>query len=272
MAGETSGKARKKGPAPVQALSRGLGILSQFTSQNQRLSLADLSRRTGLHRATVYRFVKTLQAEGFLTWDTETGVYRVGPAWAAALYSLGSNTVLAEILANDLRKLADTTGETVALAVRRGDNVQVINVVAASIGFAPALPESSLVPLSESWNCHARIHLAYSSDDTKQRITGVRAIRYTNQTVVDKAAIRARVAKTAAVGITYSREEYKKGLCAAAVPIFSRGNIVASLGLVVPVERFGEANVERYSRELRAAAAAMGSRLDEAFAQALLEE
>jgi DNA-binding IclR family transcriptional regulator len=263
----SSPRLRETGPALVQALSRGLGILSQFTAHDQTLSLTELSRRTGLHRATVYRFVKTLQAEGFLTLDVSTGLYRVGPAWAAALYSLGSNTVLAEILNHDLEQLAETTGETAALSVRRGDQVQIINAVPASRGFAPKLPESSLVALSESWNVHARIHLAYSSADTRQRITAVPAVRYTDHTVTEKATIRARVAKAAVDGITYSREEYKKGLCAAAVPVFSKGEVIASLGLIFPVERFDDEDLERYARELRAAAAAMGGRLDEALKQ-----
>jgi DNA-binding IclR family transcriptional regulator len=155
--------------------------------------------------------------------------------------------------------------------VRRGDHVQIINVVPASNSFAPALPESALVRLSESWNVHARVHLAYSSDDTKQRITAVPAVRYTDRTVTDKAAIRARVAQTAADGITFSREEYKKGLCGAAVPVFSRGEIVASIGLVFPVEHFDDENLERFSRELGSAATAMGNRLDKAFTQALTE-
>ena len=234
------------------------------------MTLAELSRKTGLHRATVYRFVKTLQEEGFLTWDAAAGVYTVGPAWAAALYSLGSDTVLAEVLKHDLESLAETTGETVALSVRRGDNVQIINVVSASHGFAPQLPESALVPLSESWNCHARIHLAFSSDDTRRRISNVPARRYTDRTVVDKAAIRARIMQAAKDGIACSHEEYKKGLCAAAVPVFSKGEVIASLGVVVPIERFGEAEVERLSGELRGAAAAIGSRLDETSAGMLV--
>ena len=82
------------GSSPIQSLSRGLAILSQFNADNRNLSLTELSRLTGLHRATVYRFVKTLENEGYLV-STEAGSYAIGPAWAMQLYSLGSDTVFA---------------------------------------------------------------------------------------------------------------------------------------------------------------------------------
>ena len=266
MAAKSSaGSGASKGPIPVQALSRGLGILSQFTARDPALSLAELSRRTGLHRATVYRFAKTLQAEGFLTQDTAAGVYRVGPAWAAALYTLGSNSVLADILSRDLKSLAEATGQGASISVRKGDHVQIINVVPVSNDDAPELPASSLVPLSEHALVHARVHLAYSSEDTRQRMTAVPVTRHTERTVTDKAVIRAQLEQTAAEGIAYSSDEFRKGLSAMAVPIFSKGDMVAALGLLIPSQRFTDDRTEGFARELRMAAAMMGRRLDEYF-------
>jgi IclR family pca regulon transcriptional regulator len=252
-----------KGPIPVQALSRGLGILSQFTAQDPALSLAELGRRTGLHRATVYRFVKTLQAEGFLTQDAAAGVYRVGPAWAAALYTLGSNSVLADILSSDLKMLATATGAGASISVRKGDHVQIINVVPVSSDNAPELPASSMVPLSEHAIVHARVHLAYSSEDTQRRMLAVPAVRHTERTVTDKAGLRTLLNKTASGGFAYSCGEYKKGLSAMAVPIFSKGDVVAALGLLIPSEQLTDDRIDSYARELRTAAALMGRRLDE---------
>jgi len=249
-------------PGRMQVLSRGLGILSQFTAQNPALSLSELGRRTGLHRGTVHRFVKTLQAEGYLTLDAATGLYRVGPAWAVALYSLGGNSILSEILNHDLQMLAETTGESASLSVRKGDQIQMVNVVSTSSSFVPARTASSFVPLSEQAMVHPRVHLAYSSEDTRRRMLAIPAIGHTDRTVTDRAAIEERLVQTAAEGIAYSRDEYRKGASAVAVPIFAQSDIVAVVGLTVPSERF-EGNLERYTRELRAAAAAMGRRLGE---------
>lgn len=251
-----------KGPAPVQALSRGLGILSQFTAQEPALSLAEISRRTGLHRATAYRFLKTLQAEGFLAFDPGPALYRIGPAWAAALYSLGGNSVLVDVLDNDIKDLAERTGEGASLSLRKGDNVQIVYVVPTRVD-APTLPTSSIVPLSEHAIVHARVHLAYSSEDTKRRMTAVPAVRHTEKTVTERDEIRTRVDQTAVEGIAYSCDEYKMGLSALAVPIFFKGNIVAALGILTHTQNFDQVHREWYTRELRVAAAMMSHKLDE---------
>ena len=268
MAAKTGARRVKgaSGPSPVQAVSRALLILGQFSAHDPALSLADLGRRTGLHRTTVYRLVRTLEAEGFLALDGDAGVYRVGPAWAASLCSLGGNLILSDILSQDLQKLADATGEGATLSIRKGDQVQIFRAISASSSFAPVLPASDILPLSAYWSVHARIHLAYASEGTRKRMTAVPAIRFTEKTVTDRAEIIAGLAQTVTDRIAYSCEEHRKGVCPMAVPVFSKGEVVAAVGLFIPIERFDDEHIERYTRELRATAEAMGRRLEKGFA------
>jgi DNA-binding IclR family transcriptional regulator len=255
--------ARGSGPAPVQSLARGLDILGQFTARDPELSLAELSRRSGLHAATVYRFVKTLQAKGFLTHDAVTGMYGIGPAWALSLYSLGKSSVVTQILEQDLVKLAEATGEGAAFSVRTGDLLRFVNVVPASSGFAGVIPSNRTWRLTETWNPHVRVHLAAADEETRKRVLALPAVRYTEHTVTDPAAMAALLEKTAAEGIAYGCEERSPGRAAVAVPIFSRGSVAAAVGLHIPPERFNEDHLPRYVHELRAAAAEMGRKLDE---------
>ena len=248
----------------VQALSRGLGILSQFTAERRSLSVSELSRRTGLHRTTIYRFAKTLEAEGYLTYNGQDAVYTIGPAWAAALYSLGSDNVLADILKSDLASLAAEIHETVALGVRHGDTVHIVSVMAPSRMFVPKLPVSDLPLLSETWNVHCQIHLAYASEETRRRILAAPVTQYTDNTVVDRKVILARLKKVAEEGVAYDREENARGVCALAVPVFAGGKVIVALGTIVPVERFGDAAVALLRDRLRRAADAMGARLEAA--------
>lgn len=250
-----------KGGRLVQSLSRGLGILSQFTAESPSLSLADISRRTGIHRATVYRFVRTLEVEGFLTYDPDSGLYSVGPSWATALYSLGGDTVLAKILNDDLHALSEAIRETVSLATRRGDQVHIISVTHSDRVFAPRLPQAALIPLSATWNVHSKILLAYASRDTQRRLLAVPARRYTEHTLTDRKSIGAVLETVAGDGVAYDLEEHQMGVCALAVPVFVKGDVVLALGSVIPVERFSEPDRERLSDELKAAAGLMGSRL-----------
>ncbi len=250
------------GPPPVQSLSRGLGILGQFTSDSRSLSLTELSRRTGLHRATVYRFVKTLEIEGYLTYDAESGLYSIGPAWAVTLYDLGSDTVFAEVLRTDLRALAESSRETVTLGVRQGDNVHNVHVSPSSRGFVPKIPATRLHPLHSTWNVHAQILLAFSSRDTKRRMLAIQPTRFTEHTVVDREVAQARLERVLEEGVAYDREEHDIGTCAVGVPIMSRGKVVAALSLIVPVERFTDDALPSFIDQLKAAAKDIGERLD----------
>ncbi len=251
------------GPAPIQALARGLDILGQFTARDPMLSLAELGRRTGLNPATVYRYVNTLQAKGYLTHDPVTGQYRVGPAFAMSLFSLGGNSVLIQILEADLGRLAEATGEGASLSVRRGDEVLNVNVIPPSSGFGQVIPANSAWPLTATWSAQVRIHLAHADEETRARALATPAVRYTENTVTDRAELEALLERTRREGIAYSLEERAKGRAAVAVPIFSRNALVAVLGLHIPPERFDEAHLKRYVQELREAAGAMGRRLEE---------
>ena len=252
----------KDKPSSVQALARGLGILSLFTAERRSLGVSELSRRTGLHRTTVYRFAKTLESEGYLAYDAPNAVYTIGPAWAAALYSLGSDNVLADILNSDLHTLAAEIEETVALAVRHGDSVHIVNVMVPSRMFVPNLPPTNSQLLSETWNVHCQVLLAHANEETKQKALAVPTTRYTENTMVDPGAIRARLLRVAQEGVSYDREENALGVCAMAVPVFVGEKVVAALGAIVPVERFVDSAVAVFRVKLRSGADAMGRRLE----------
>ena len=107
----------------VEAVERALSILEAFSLERQSMSLAELSRETGLYKSTLLRLAASLERYGYLTRNTE-GVFRVGPS----LWRLGSlyrrAFDLGEIIRPELRRLVDVTGETASYYVRE-DNERV---------------------------------------------------------------------------------------------------------------------------------------------------
>jgi DNA-binding IclR family transcriptional regulator len=249
------------GTSAVQSLSRGLAILGQFTADSKTLSVTELSRKTGLHRGTVYRFVKTLENEGYLI-SLGAGLYGIGPAWAFALYTLGSDQVFSEILESDLRALAESSQETAAIGVRRGDNIHIIHHLPQFRSFVPVLPPVRVHPLYETWNVHCQILLAFADENTRRRMLAVQPTRYNEHTVVDPVAVRERLDRVREEGVAFDREEFYPGTCAVGVPVMSRGRAVAVVALIVPVERFTDDGVASFIRQLRSSAERMGGRLD----------
>lgn len=102
----------------VTALARGLELLHCFRWGERWLSHQELTRRSGLPKATVSRLAFTLVALGYLAHDTARGMYGLGP---------GGLTLGMRVLANDeisafarpvLEELAGVSGAAVSLGVR----------------------------------------------------------------------------------------------------------------------------------------------------------
>ena len=106
----------------VEALAKGLRILSLFTEQRPTWRISDIAPAVGLPLPTVYRVVMTLTAEGYLE-HLPNGDYRPG----VQVLTLGTASLrsmdLVELGTPLLQKLAQDTGETVNLCVLTGDRV-----------------------------------------------------------------------------------------------------------------------------------------------------
>src|SRR5580704_13237882 len=106
----------------VEALAKGLRILSLFDEQRPTWRVSDLAAAAGLPMPTAYRVVMTLASEGYLD-HMPNGDYRPGvrtlTLGTAALRSLD----LVGIATPKLTDLGQRTGETVNLAVLSGDRV-----------------------------------------------------------------------------------------------------------------------------------------------------
>jgi len=129
----------------VEALAKGLRILSLFNEQRPSWRVSDLAAAAGLPMPTVYRVVMTLVAEGYLD-HLPGGEYRPGvrtlTLGTAALRSLD----LVAIATPKLQELGQRTGETVNLAVLNGDRVLYLirlrnsDLVTANIQVRSTLP------------------------------------------------------------------------------------------------------------------------------------
>lgn len=99
----------------VSALLRTVG-----TASPAGLSTAEAARRSGLNRSTAHRLLTALDADGFLERDPARGSWYLGPE----VYLLGALAAerydIRHLAAERLRVLADATGESAYLSVRRG--------------------------------------------------------------------------------------------------------------------------------------------------------
>ena len=62
---------------PIQSVARAFSVLEALAGNPSGLKLADLSRMVGLHKATVYRLVRTMVLLGYVAQTADGEPYRI---------------------------------------------------------------------------------------------------------------------------------------------------------------------------------------------------
>jgi DNA-binding IclR family transcriptional regulator len=104
----------------VVAVLRALSLMEAFEVGEATLSLAEMSRRAGMHKTTALRLARTLALSQYMV-QTDDGQWRLGPAagWLGARYQAGFD--VNNVVEPALHQLVKDTGESASFYVREGD-------------------------------------------------------------------------------------------------------------------------------------------------------
>ncbi len=105
--------------AGVAALERGLAVLSAFDRNGEPLSLAELARRTGLHKSTIIRLAASLETFQCLERQ-DGGRYRLGPRLMQWGRAYQASFRLRDCIVPILQHLADATQESASFYIDDG--------------------------------------------------------------------------------------------------------------------------------------------------------
>jgi DNA-binding IclR family transcriptional regulator len=130
----------------VAAVDRALSILDAMT--DEKISLAELSKRTGLYKSTVLRLMKSLERFGYAL-RTEDGNYRLGSKvlYLGALYQRHFRT--SEIVPPVLRRIVEELHEGASFYIVDGDHRIVLHRVDAPRTVRDSVREGDRLPLSQ---------------------------------------------------------------------------------------------------------------------------
>jgi len=244
----------------IAAAAGTLEVLEALSRGAAPMTLAELVAATGRPKGTVHRMASTLVNTGFATYTRETGRYALTlKAWRIGSVAL-RDFDLVELARPAMDKLRAETGETVHLSVLEpsGEIVYVAKVVSPkSIGL-----QTRLGQLSPAW-CTAtgRSILAQRADMVDQVLRGPLE-RRTPQTVVDPQAIRLLLEQVRRDGHAIARGENHPDMGGVAAPIWDHtGQVIASVGVAIPIYRMGAEVVRGIVTRVRQAADAISHQM-----------
>lgn len=204
-------------PERSQSADRLLEILRVLTQQGPQ-RLVDLDRRIAAPRRALQRLLVSLEREGVVARDPDTGRYDLGMGLAVLGAVAVERIDLARVAPPPLRRLHERTGQTGFLLARQGERAVCAHLATPEEGPALVLPLGRSIPL---WQGAVRAILAFLPDDEVAELTdGV--------TIDD---LPARLAEVRRTGWAIGRAEVLAGAIAVAAPVFdSLGSPVACVG------------------------------------------
>lgn len=242
-------------PSFMLSLARGLEVLRAFEGQPS-LSVAEVSRATGLTRASAGRCLHTLVRLGYAR--ESAGRYALTPCLLPLACSYLTSNPLAstsQAIANALR---DRLHETVSVGVLDpGDPGRLMYVARAERNQVIAAPLMVGSTLPSHCTSMGRVLLACLNEPARTAwLHEAELEARTDRTIVDKERLAAVLCEVAATGWSLVEEELEAGLRSLAVPVRDRaGAVVAALNVATFAHAHSRSEItEKFLPELRAAA------------------
>jgi DNA-binding IclR family transcriptional regulator len=221
-------------PQGAQAALRAVRLLKLFTNERPDMSLAELSRASGLNKTTTHRLLRALQSEALIDRNPATSTYSLG----AGLMALGVQALASSDLRRRvrpvLRNLARETGETATLEVPFEDSMLILDEVAGKHVLGSA------GNIGTRWPIHAtstgKVWLAFDDsgiDRLEQKLKPL-----TSRTIVQKSDFQPQLAEIRRRGYAITIDELEVGFTAVATIIRGAlGDVQGALSIGGPTQR-----------------------------------
>ena len=240
-------------PTGTQAIDRAAQLLVRIVEATQPLSVGELATRAGLPKSTTSRLLAALERQGLVQRLGERGRLHPGPVLLR--FATGdASTALLELAAPSLRRLAESSGETVNLAIPGPLGVEHLaqEDTAHIVGIANWVGRR--VPLNVAAN--GKVFLAHGSDRP------VPLERLTDKSIVDPTKLELELARVRARGYATSIDELEQGLSALAAPVFGPdGDAFAALSISGPTARLTSERIAGLAPLLLEEASKLATRL-----------
>lgn len=234
----------KENRGSIQVIERMMRLIDVLAQQAEPVTLKQLAQDADLHASTAHRILGMLTQQAWVERN-ENGAYRLGIGLLALGNLVKARISLREVALPFMQKLHLTTGESVNLGMRTGN--EIVYVERTSSG-------RSAVRIVHIVGARAPLHTT---------ATGKLFLAQTNQAEIEEYARVTRLQGTTPASITsldkllealqqvradkvaYDMEEVEMGVRCIAAGIYDDSNqLVAGLSLSTPAERFNAAWAE----------------------------
>ncbi len=245
---------------PVGGIGRAVRLLDLIVAEGP-LRFAELEELSELPKATLHRLLNELAEERLAQFDERGLTWSAGFRILEMANRIWTRSDIRHLARDQLLALAALSGETVQIAVLADTHTVVIDHVesAKSVRHSTAVGNRSPVYCSGS----GKVLLAWCTARRQRELIGrISFARTAPNTITDRAALLAELARISERGYAIDDEEHYPGTrCIAAPVVDADGGAIAGLSITAPTFRVGIRQLERWRTDLLGAAAEISRRL-----------
>ena len=226
---------RARGRRPPQGepvIDRALSLLSAFDANRRRLTLAELSRRSGIPVSSTLRLAARLVRWGALERD-ERGRYVIGLRLLEVASLAPRGHGLRQVALPFMSDLAEVTRQHVQLAVREGTQATLVERLSAHQATPVQYRVGGRLPLHSTGL--GLVLLAFAPREFQEEFLAKPIHREPDDVLIESAVMRRTLAEVRRERLAIYRRQETEVLVAVAAPIYGEDDsVAAALGVLLP--------------------------------------
>lgn len=238
----------------IAAVVRTLSILKLFDKKHKKMTLTEISERSGVVKSSVLRVLASCEAEGFIKYDEETKLYRLG----VEIFKLANTGYdfmdIRQVAMPFIRKMVNEMNLIGHLGVVEGDKVVIIAKVWPE-STADSLALQSRVGGIVPTHCTGigKVITAFSEPETSERLINSCSFeRYTEHTVCDRDEFEKVLDRVRKQGYAVTVCEHEPLIQCITYPIFGiNGQLIAAMSLTGLTHSYNEETEAKAKEMLR---------------------
>lgn len=229
----------------VQPVMKALKVLELVALKGHRISLTAVAEELDLPKTTAFRYLQTLSAAGFVSYDKASDRYSIGTRFRTVAANDTSIQRLRDLSIPYMRRLHAAFNETINLGIPSDHHIVYIDIIESTRALRMQARIGSRDPLHST--ALGKAVLAYLPEAERLSLLADSLAERTYRTITDVKALKRQFGDIVQSGFAVENGENEEGASCIGVPILAgEARPVAAISLSAPERRL--------TPEIRAAA------------------
>jgi len=245
----------------VQSIARAFAIAEEIARNREGISLAELSKRVGLHNSTTFHLVKTMVQLGYVSQLVDSKKYRIGRRMFTLAAGALDEIELVSVATPVLEKLTGATGEYSHFAIRSGEQIVVVAKTAGT-GIFQMVDRTGAVRPAHATALGKVLLAALSPSQLDRYLDTAELHKFTAKTIGERDALLRELDEVRRKGLAFDDGEFDSEARCVAVPVHDfTGRVAGAIGMSGPMWRLSLQALQEKSKYVREAAAQLSAEL-----------